>query len=124
MEQTLFDLLGEDGISAIVRRFYAAVPSDEILGPMYPAEDLAGAEMRLRLFLIYRLGGPDTYLKERGHPALRQRHFPFAITEVARNRWVQLMDRAIDGSDLSVKPREALREFLHKTASFLINSQD
>ena len=82
----------------LVRAFYAQVPGDAILGPMYPAEDLPGAEERLRDFLIGRFGGPPRYIEQRGHPRLRMRHMPFVIDRDARDRWVQLMDRALDES--------------------------
>ena len=48
---------------------------------MYPADDLAGAEQRLRDFLIGRFGGPPRYIEQRGHPRLRMRHMPFAIDD-------------------------------------------
>ena len=47
-------LHGESPVAA----FYRQIPADPILGPMYPAEDLDGAEVRLRNFLIFRFGGP------------------------------------------------------------------
>src|SRR5580658_6455967 len=58
---------------------YRQVPADDVLGPIYPAHDLPGAEQRLRDFLIFRFGGPATYLEQRGHPRLRMRHAPFSI---------------------------------------------
>lgn len=36
---------------AIVARFYELVADDEVLRPLYPEEDLTGAEDRLRMFL-------------------------------------------------------------------------
>ena len=42
-------LLREEGFARLVRAFYVQVPGDEVLGPMYPAHDLAGAEERLRV---------------------------------------------------------------------------
>ena len=71
---------------------------------MYPAHDLAGAEQRLRDYLIYRFGGPPNYIEERGHPRLRMRHMPFAITQAARDRWMLLMDRALEQADLPPTP--------------------
>ncbi len=59
---TPFEIIGEDGFTRLVRAFYAQVPADDILGPMYPARDLEGAETRLRLFLMFRFGGPETYV--------------------------------------------------------------
>ena len=49
------------------------------------------------------------------------RHNPFAIDERARNRWVELMDRALDESQLAPQAVEVLRPFLHDTATFMIN---
>jgi hemoglobin len=88
---------------------------------MYPKDDLAGAEERLRDFLIGRFGGPQRYIERRGHPRLRMRHIPFAIDEAARNRWVMLMDRALEESQLPDDVRTLLREFFHGVATFMIN---
>jgi len=87
--------LGEDRISAVVAAFYRQVPDDDILGPMYPNADFAGAEARLRSFLIFRFGGSQNYLQERGQPRLRIRHASFTVDTKARDRWIQLMDAAI-----------------------------
>ena len=105
----------------LVRAFYAQVPGDDVLGPMYPADDLVGAEERLRDFLIGRFGGPARYVEQRGHPRLRMRHMPFAIDEPARNRWVANMDRALDAAQLPPPVTALLREFFHSTATFLRN---
>ena len=48
-----FDVVGDEGIARLVAAFYRRVPVDPILGPMYPPEDLAGAEARLRDFLRF-----------------------------------------------------------------------
>ena len=120
-EEQVYERIGEDGFTRLVRAFYAQVPGDSILGPMYPAEDLPGAEERLRDFLIGRFGGPPRYIEQRGHPRLRMRHMPFVIDRDARDRWVQLMDRALDESALDPAARDLLREFLHGMATFMIN---
>jgi hemoglobin len=120
-DEHLYADIGEDGFARLVRAFYAQVPGDDVLGPMYPAHDLVGAEERLRDFLIGRFGGPPRYIERRGHPRLRMRHAPFAIDEAARNRWVELMDRALDDARLPDDATSLLREFLHATATFMIN---
>jgi hemoglobin len=51
------------------------------------------------------------------------RHAPFAIDEAARNRWVTLMDRALDEARLPEDASSVLREFLHAMATFMINRQ-
>ena len=120
-EEQVYARIGEDGFARLVRAFYAQVPGDAVLGPMYPADDLPGAEARLRDFLVGRFGGPQRYIAERGHPRLRMRHMPFVIDRDARDRWVQLMDRALDESALDPAARDLLREFLHGMATFMIN---
>ena len=120
-DDEVYAAVGEDGFVRLVRGFYARVPGDEVLGPMYPSHDLAGAEARLRDFLIGRFGGPLRYIEQRGHPRLRMRHAPFAIDTAARNRWVMLMDRALDEAHLPDDAAALLREFFHSTATFVIN---
>ena len=120
-EEQIFDTIGEDGFARLIRAFYARVPTDPILGPMYPSDDLAGAEERLRDFLIGRFGGPQRYIEQRGHPRLRMRHMPFAIDTAARNQWVTLMDRALDDVKFPDEVTLLLREFFHGVATFMIN---
>lgn len=120
-EDQVFARIGADGFARLVRAFYAQVPGDDVLGPMYPADDLPGAEDRLRGFLEYRFGGPQDYIDERGHPRLRMRHAPFAIDQPARDRWVQLMDRALEATALPADVTALLREFFHGTATFMMN---
>jgi hemoglobin len=92
----LYEIIGEDGFRRLVSAFYRRVPSDDILGPMYPESDFEGAEERLRDFLVGRFGGPQRYIEQRGHPRLRLRHAPFAVDVRARDRWLQLMGAALD----------------------------
>ena len=120
-EAAVYAAIGEEGFARLVRGFYRQVPDDPVLGPMYPKDDLAGAEQRLRDFLIGRFGGPPRYAEERGHPRLRMRHMPFAIDGEARNRWVMLMDRALDEAALPPDVGALLRAFFHSTATFLRN---
>lgn len=61
------------------------------------------------------------YIEQRGHPRLRMRHGPFAVDTDARNRWVALMDRALDETALPDDVTALLRTFFHDTATFLIN---
>jgi hemoglobin len=58
-ELELYSMIGTEGFTRLVAAFYRQVPQDDLLGPMYPATDLPGAEQRLRDFLIGRFGGPQ-----------------------------------------------------------------
>ena len=118
----LYSVIGEDGFTRLVKAFYAQVPKDDILGPMYPANDLPGAEHRLKEFLVGRFGGPQRYVAERGHPRLRMRHMPFRLDQRARDRWVQLMTNALDEAKLAPEADAMLRDFFADMATFLMNA--
>ena len=121
-EDQLVPVVGEDGIARLTAAFYRQVYEDDILGPMYPEGDRAGAEQRLRDFLIYRLGGSNRYIEQRGHPRLRARHLPFRIDQRARDRWMELMGRALAEMAFPAEVERSLREFLEQMSTFMINS--
>ncbi|SRR5258706_16011580 len=123
-EVEVFSQIGEVGIARVVAAFYRRVPTDDILGPMYPPDDLHAAETRLRDFLIYRFGGPARYLEQRGHPRLRARHAPFGINQAARDRWMQLMSDALTEAALPADVDQSMRTFLEGMSTFLINHTD
>jgi hemoglobin len=120
-EHEVYSAIGRDGFERLVAAFYRQVPDDDVLGPMYPADDLPAAEQRLRDFLIYRFGGPPVYIEERGHPRLRMRHARFPIGPQARDRWVQLMGSAMDQVNFPEDVERMLRGFFASTATFLLN---
>jgi hemoglobin len=120
-DHEIFAAVGEEGFRRLVAAFYRQVPGDPILGPMYPADDLAGAEQRLRDFLVGRFGGPPRYIEQRGHPRLRMRHAPFAVGSAARDRWMELMSRALDEAQFPPGADALLREFFGAVATMMIN---
>ena len=122
-EQQIYERIGEEGFEKLVHDFYKQVPQDDILGPMYPADDLAGAEQRLRDFLVGRFGGPPRYVEQRGHPRLRMRHAPFPVNRAARDRWMQLMTKALDEAQLPADVSRMLLEFFDGVATFMMNRE-
>ncbi|MBL8234091.1 MAG: globin [Bryobacterales bacterium] len=122
-EDHVFEEIGEEGFRRLVAAFYRQIPGDDVLGPMYPADDLEGAEQRLRDFLIFRFGGPPRYVEQRGHPRLRMRHAPFAVDQRARDRWIALMDSAFREVQLPPSAEAVLRPFFEHVATFMINRQ-
>ncbi len=120
-EHEVYSALGDDGFTRLTAAFYGQIPEDDILGPLYQQHDLAGAEQRLRDFLIYRFGGPPRYIETRGHPRLRMRHARFPVDAAASHRWVELMTKALDIAALPPEPAAILHRFFASTADFLIN---
>jgi len=121
LDTHVYGLIGENGFRRLTAAFYRRVQGDDILSPMYPRHDLAGAEERLRGFLIQRFGGPDAYSQQRGHPRLRMRHAPFKIDQKGRDRWVALMEEALAEAALPADAVPPLRKFFHEAATFMIN---
>ena len=119
--QEVLKQIGEEGINELVSAFYRRVKSDNILGPLYPKNDWEGAEQRLADFLVYRCGGSDKYIKERGHPRLRMRHIQFTIGEKERDRWISLMREAIQERKIENPAADLLSGFFIQTADFMRN---
>ena len=120
-ENEIYSVLGEEGFTRLVSSFYQQVTTDDILGPLYPAHDFTGAEERLRNFLIFRFGGPQHYIEQRGHPRLRMRHAPFPVDQAARDRWMKLMDNALAEVEMPPDAKQILRSYFDSTATAMMN---
>jgi hemoglobin len=120
--QTLYERIGgETAFANLVQEFYRGVSEDELLKPMYPPEDMTGAEQRLKMFLEQYWGGPKTYQEERGHPRLRMRHSVFPIGPQARDAWLGHMRRAVESLDLSQADEAELWDYLERAAHAMLN---
>jgi hemoglobin len=121
---TLFEEVGgSQFFDRLVDRFYEGVATDDVLLPLYPEQsDLSGAKERLTLFLPQYWGGPTTYSDERGHPRLRQRHFPFVIGERERDRWMVHMMAAVDELSPNDSVHQQLMEYMAMASIAMINA--
>jgi hemoglobin len=104
LDSDIYTILGEEGFTRLVSAFYRRVATDDILMTMYPRHVLPGAE-------------------QRGHPRLRMRHAGFHIDRRARDRWVMLMEQALEEADLPAQAAPILRQFFHDSGTFLINRE-
>ncbi len=123
IQPSLYDQLGADFFTELVAQFYRGVAGDPILRALYPEDDLGPAELRFRLFLVQYWGGPTTYSDERGHPRLRRRHHPFAITTTMRDRWLRHMRLAVDSVTLSPSQESLLWDYFERAAHSLVNTE-
>ncbi len=108
----------------LVDAFYDGVAGDPELRALYPEEDLTAANVRLRMFLEQYWGGPHTYSEQRGHPRLRIRHAPFAVTPTQRDRWLHHMNGALDSLGLPEAELAEFREYVTRAAAFMVNAFD
>lgn len=122
LSDTLWEQVGGTAtFELIVHHFYEAVRSDELLAPMYPQDDWEGSEWRLRAFLEQYWGGPTTYSEQRGHPRLRMRHVPFAVTPRAKEHWLKHMHAALDKAALPPMHDVAFRDYIERAALAVVN---
>lgn len=122
---TFYDEIGgAETLRGIVARFYEGVATDPVLRPLYPEEDLGPAEERFFLFLCQYWGGPTTYSQERGHPRLRMRHAPFAVTPLARDHWLAHFRAGLDQAGLTPEQDAQFWEYVTHAAQFMINTHD
>ena len=122
--ETPFAWIGGEGqIHALVDRFYDLMDLEPGFAALRAAHgtELANAREKLKRFLTGWMGGPQHYTEQFGHPRLRMRHHPYQLDQAARDRWVQLMDHALDQAALPAEVTPFLREFFHGTATFLMN---
>jgi hemoglobin len=112
---------GAPTFARLVARFYEGVRGDPLLAPLYPQDDWAGAEGRLRMFLEQYWGGPATYSQQRGHPRLRMRHAPFAIGAEQRDAWLRHMREAVDSLELTPEQDATLWGYLEMAARSMQN---
>lgn len=122
-EVTVYELVGGmPFFETLVDSFYAGVAADPVLLPLYPdPEHLAPARRRLALFLAQYWGGPSTYSDERGHPRLRQRHFPFEIGPTERDHWIACMRSALDATDAPPEVRDQMLAYFDVAAEAMRN---
>jgi len=120
---TYYDEIGGyDTFHRIVAKFYEGVAGDPVLRAIYPEDDLGPAEERCRMFRIQYWGGPTTYSDNRGHPRLRLRHAPFAVTPAAAQRWLVHFREALDSVELTPEQDAKFWDYVTHAAQFMVNS--
>jgi hemoglobin len=111
---------GAPAFARLVEAFYARVEQDPLLRPMYP-DDLEPGKRHLALFLTQYWGGGPVYDAERGHPRLRMRHAPFAITPEAAERWATLMAEAVREQALAPEAEALVLAYVARATPTLVN---
>ena len=121
--QSFYDAIGGyPTIARIVERFYEGVAGDEVVRSLYPEEDLRPAQERFTLFLVQYWGGPTTYSQRRGHPRLRMRHAPFAVTPRAKDHWLRHFRAGLDAVALPPELDAQFWDYVVHAAQFMVNS--
>ena len=117
---------GTDAVKHLVEAFYDAMEAHEPDLTALHRCDAPGKVSResrdhFASFLVYWLGGPQTYLETRGHPRLRMRHARVVVDEVMRDAWVRCMGLAMDDAGVDGELRTFLDQRFLEVADFLRN---
>jgi hemoglobin len=124
---TLYEWLGGlPSLQKLTAEFYARVPSDPLLAPVFAHMSPQHAE-HVAEFLAEVLGGPAIYSKERGgHPHMIRKHLSRGLNHAQRRRWIELLLACADEIGLPDDPefRSAFVGYLEwGTRLAVINSQ-
>lgn len=117
---TIYNRLGDENLKQLVNNFYDLVFSSEIIGPLFQ-NDKEVIKHKQYLFLTQFLGGPGLYTERFGHPKMRMRHLPHAITDEAKTEWLRCMRLAIAKLSLPEEFKEELYNCFPAIAQHMVN---
>lgn len=124
---TLYEWLGGlPVLEKLTSVFYARVPSDPLLGPVF-GHMSPEHPRHVALFLAEVLGGPASYSAEHGgHANMIRHHLGKSLTQPQRRRWIELLLECGDAIGLPDDPefRSAFVAYLEWGSRLaVINSQ-
>lgn len=123
--QTPYQLLGEDGIRALVNAFYDimdTLPELTELRAMH-ARDLAPMKEKLSEYLIGWMGGPPLYADKYGTVCMTEPHEAYHIGPEQRDQWLLCMHKALAQTGASEELVEMLRLPLFRIADTIRNRE-
>lgn len=121
-EEPLFYRLGETNLQLLVDRFYDLVFENPQISHLFKTDKNVIKEKQ-RLFLTQFMGGPALYSGQYGHPRLRARHLPHAITSDDAVAWLACMSTALSSLSVEQELKDELMERLIPTAMFMVNRE-
>ena len=116
---------GEAGVRKLVHRFYELMdelPEAYQVRKLHP-DSLAGSEQNLFEYLSGWFGGPTMYTDKKGHPRMRQRHAPYAVTLEAKDEWMLCMKQSLAETVADEPFRTQLQANFQALADHMVNTQ-
>ena len=124
--QTPYERIGgEAGVRKLVHRFYELMdelPEAYQVRKLHP-DSLAGSEQNLFEYLSGWFGGPTMYTDKKGHPRMRQRHAPYAVTLEAKDEWMLCMKQSLAETVADEPFRTQLQANFQALADHMVNTQ-
>lgn len=119
--ENLYEKIGEERLHLLVEQFYENVFASPAIRHLF-LTDKQLIIAKQKAFLTQFLGGPQLYSTEYGHPKMRMRHLPHAITVDAAQEWLRCMKAAIESQDMPDDLKVALYNCFPPLAGHMINS--
>lgn len=120
-EDALYYRMGGDEIlRQLLDLFYDQVFAHPLIGRLFKTDKEVIKEKQ-RLFLTQFLGGPTLYNEQYGHPRMRARHMPHAITHDDAYAWLECMAHAVNSMAISEELKQELFARFPQTAFFMVN---
>lgn len=117
---------GAAALERLIERFYAKVPADPLLAPVFATMSPEHAR-HVAAFIAEVFGGPTAYSEQHGgHPQMIRRHLGRALTEPQRRRWMTLLLECADETGVPDDPefRSAMVAYVEWGSRLaVINSQ-
>lgn len=116
---------GAPAIQRLVNRFYELMdelPETYAVRQLHP-ESLAGSAESLFEYLSGWFGGPSLYIAKKGHPRLRMRHAPYAVSPAMRDEWMLCMTTALTEQVADEALRNNLIHTFAQMADHMINTE-
>jgi len=120
MGETIYQKLGAENLEKMVTKFYELVEQDERINHLFK-NDFDTIKQKQLMFLTQFLGGPQLYNQEYGHPRMRMRHMPHAITPAAAEAWLENMYQAIQSLPIEKELKEIVFSAFPRLAKHMIN---
>lgn len=118
--ESFYSRIGPERLKLIVGRFYDLVFSNEKISHLFQTDKSLIRDKQYQ-FLTQFLGGPQLYTNSYGHPRMRMRHLPHAITEEAAAEWLKCMKQAINETIDDQELANSLYECFPKVAAHMVN---
>ncbi|HMS27298.1 MAG TPA: group II truncated hemoglobin [Burkholderiaceae bacterium] len=116
---------GEAGVRKLVHRFYELMdelPEAYQVRRLHP-ESLDNSEQNLFEYLSGWFGGPTMYTDKKGHPRMRQRHAPYAVSPSAKDEWMLCMKQSLAENIADETFRQQLQANFQALADHMVNTQ-
>jgi hemoglobin len=124
--RSLYERIGRTvGVRRLVKRFFELMDTLPEAAPcraVFPA-DLEDSRQKFFEFMNGWLGGPKIYLKRRGAPKLRRRHFLVNIGPAQRDAWLLCFRRAAEETIADASARGMLIPQVESIAYYLQNRE-